>query len=230
MGDADELLVVGSPPGVLRDPDLGEDLVLSDRGLEEVDEEVGRRHGPGPARDPRSRTPRPWPTPGRRCRPPGPRAHSEPPNVPRCRIWLSATSAAAFDSSSACSRTRSSVTMSEWVVMAPITRASPSSRTPRRRVDPADVDDELGSVEPHPQHRQQALPAGDELRVVALRQGLERLLDRGRGDVVEPCGDHCWPSSASKCGIGRLDRLRPPPGRPGARSRPAGASSASRCR
>ena len=56
----------------------------------------------------------------------------EPAKVPRCRIWLSATSAAALDSSNACCRTRSSVTISEWVVIAPITSASPSSRTPRR--------------------------------------------------------------------------------------------------
>ena len=45
VGDADELLVVRTPARVLRDPDLGEQLALGDRGLEEVDEEVVGRHG-----------------------------------------------------------------------------------------------------------------------------------------------------------------------------------------
>ena len=49
VGDPHELLVVRAPAGVLGDPDLGEDLVLADRGLEEVDEEVVGRHRPGAA-------------------------------------------------------------------------------------------------------------------------------------------------------------------------------------
>ena len=56
VGHPDELLVVGAPAGVLGDPDLGEDLVLADRGLEEVDEEVVGRDRAGAARRRRSRT------------------------------------------------------------------------------------------------------------------------------------------------------------------------------
>ena len=138
--DPDELLVVRAPAGVLGDPDLGQDLVLADRGLEEVDEEVLCRRPSGCRRTRRSRTRRRARAPPDPCRPPGRRARSEPPNVPRCRIWWSATSAAALDSSRACSRT-SVVGQTSWcVVSAPMTMASPSSRTPRRLVDATEVD------------------------------------------------------------------------------------------
>ena len=79
-----------------------------------------------------------------------------------------------------------------------------------QRVDPAEVDDHLGRVEPHPEHREQALPAGQDLGLVPeLGQGGERLLHRRGREVVELCGDH-WPAPSvlscpgsdwSKCGI-----------------------------
>ncbi len=76
VGDPDELLVVRAPPGVLGDPHLGEDLVLADRGLEEVDEEVVGRDGPGPARARRSRTRPPARAPAPRGHRPGRRARA----------------------------------------------------------------------------------------------------------------------------------------------------------
>ncbi|BAS14471.1 hypothetical protein AHiyo8_27740 [Arthrobacter sp. Hiyo8] len=53
-----------------------------------------------------------------------------PPNVPRCRTWGSATVAAALASNGTCSAISGSVAIWWCVVMAPISRASPSSRTP----------------------------------------------------------------------------------------------------
>ena len=82
-----------------------------------------------------------------------------------------------------------------------------------QRLDPAQVDDPLRGVEPHPHHREQALPAGQDLGVVAmLLQGRQRLLQRGGREVVEGCRDHWsapvvrstvpWvPVDGSKCGI-----------------------------
>ena len=49
-------------------------------------------------------------------------------------------------------------------------RCRPRRRCSLQRVDPADVDDQLGRVEPHPEHRQQRLATGDHLGVVALRR------------------------------------------------------------
>ena len=67
---------------------------------------------------------------------------------------------------------------------------------PSQRVDPSEVDDHRRHVQPHPQHRQQALTAGEHLRVLTgFGERRQRLRECGRGNVVELCGDHCVPPS-----------------------------------
>ena len=133
VGDPHELLVVRAPAGVLGDPHLGEDLVLADRGLEEVDEEVVGRHRPGAAGDRRSRTPRPAPAPAPRGRRPGRRG---PAPRRRCRGAAPAgrppCSAALASSSGVLRDQRVGRRPRGAVVIAPMTIASPSSRMPRR--------------------------------------------------------------------------------------------------
>ena len=75
-------------------------------------------------------------------------------------------------------------------------------------VDPPEVDDDRRRVEPHPQDGEQALPAGQDLGVVAgFGEGGESLLDRGRSGVVECCGDHdlapfaSWMADQTRCGV-----------------------------
>ena len=75
-----------------------------------------------------------------------------------------------------------------------MTTWSPSSDDALELLDPAEVDDLLRGVEPHPQDGQEALAAGHHLGVVAgLGQRREGVGDRGGGEVVERCGDH-WPA------------------------------------
>src|SRR5690606_31985499 len=86
-----------------------------------------------------------------------------------------------------------------------------------------EVDHPLRRVEPHPQHRQQALAAGDDLGLVTVlgerRQGL---LQGGRGQVVELGRDHdsapsvrsavpWFPDAGSKCGAAASVVGSPPP-------------------
>ena len=57
-----------------------------------------------------------------------------------------------------------------------------------------EVDEEGRCGKPQPQHREQALPAREDLRVVTcLLQRLDCFVDRRRLDVVELGGDH-WTS------------------------------------
>ena len=79
--------------------------------------------------------------------------------------------------------------------MAPMTRWSPSSVTPLQLLDPAEVDDLLGGVEPHPQDGQQALarPPSPWRRRRPPASAASASADGGGGDVVERCGDH-WPA------------------------------------
>jgi hypothetical protein len=78
-----------------------------------------------------------------------------------------------------------------------------------QRLDPAEVDQDGGDVEPHPEHRKQALATGEELRVLAaLGERPQGLLDGGRGDVLELCGNHSAApllrsatAFSSKCGM-----------------------------
>src|SRR5690606_2123555 len=61
-------------------------------------------------------------------------------------------------------------------------------------LDPAEVDQQTGIGHPHPQHRQQALPAGEHLGVLpALGQRGDRFLHGGGGDVVELGRNHWAP-------------------------------------
>ncbi len=58
----------------------------------------------------------------------------------------------------------------------------------------AEVDEQARRREPQPQHRQQALPAGDHLRLVArLGQRRDRVVHSGRTQVVECDRDHDTP-------------------------------------
>jgi len=60
------------------------------------------------------------------------------------------------------------------------------------RPHPAHVDQRRGGGHPQPQQRDQALPAGQHLRVLAvLGQGRDGFVHSGRTDVVEARRDHC---------------------------------------
>ena len=56
--------------------------------------------------------------------------------------------------------------------------------------DPADVDKKLRRGEAHPHRRHQRVPAGQDRRVVAAAQELDRLVDRARRRVLERRRDH----------------------------------------
>ena len=59
-------------------------------------------------------------------------------------------------------------------------------------VDPADVDEHRGIGQTQTQQRNQAVPAGEDLGVLAvLAERLDRLVDRRDTDVVECGGNHC---------------------------------------
>ena len=192
-----------------------------------------RRHRAGAARAGDHELARRGPAPRAPGHRPGRRGRSAPPKVPRCRIWASATSAAALVSSRACS-------LDQGVVHDVVVRGQRADddgvavvADAAQAVDPAQVDDHVGGVQPHPQHGQQALAAGHDLGVVAvLGRAPERLLDGGRRQVVELGGDHAPApsveevpgSDSSKCGIAaacvvpppawrRVDRLPDPLGR-----------------
>ena len=155
--DAHELLVVRPPAGVLRDAHLGEQLALGDRRS---------RTGPGRTRSPArcARRPRPAMTSsassastGAPTSPAGSACTSAPPNVPRCRICGSATSATALASRAACSCTSVALERRRCTgVIAPMTRCVAVVADAAQRLDPAEVDERLGCVEPQPQDRQQA--------------------------------------------------------------------------
>ena len=148
LGDPVELLVRAAPAGAEhRHPDL--------------DQHLARLRPPSPGS--RRRTPRPATvrrpsgpsmtnvassasaTAGRS--PAGSACASAPPKVPRCRTAGSATVPVAWASSGQCSATSGSCITSWWVVIAPITSSSPSSRTPRSSPTPPEVD-QHGRVRP----------------------------------------------------------------------------------
>src|SRR6185503_17886873 len=76
--------------------------------------------------------------------------------------------------------------------------------------DPAQVDQHGRSRQPQPQHRDEALPTGEDLGVLTgLLQRGHGLVDRAGPDVVERRGDH-WTSSS--CGLFGSIEPRPAPG------------------
>ncbi len=217
--DPYELLVVGAPAGVLGDPDLGEDLVVADRGLEEVHEEVGRRDraraaaaGDHELRAERQRR-RPEVARGVGV---GERA-SERAAV--AHLLVGELGGGLGDQPGVLAHQVAGPHVvvgrhradHEGVAVVP---------DAAQAVDPAEVDHHLGRVQAHPEHRQQALPTGQDLRLVTvLGECRERVLDRGRRHVVELCGDHApapsvesRPGSASsKCGIAAPSVAPPEP-------------------
>ncbi len=93
---------------------------------------------------------------------------------------------------------------------------------PAQGLDPAEVDDDLRGVEPHPQHRQQALSAGQDLGVVPVlaparsappRPRWERGSRTVRGSCARSFRAVAWPGSdSSKCGIAAPSVAPPAPG------------------
>ena len=173
LRDPGELLVVPAPAGVLRDPDLREDLVLGDRRREEVLEEVGGRHGPlaaGPAITSSASSARI----GAGRSPAGSAWASAPPSVPRWRTCGSATVWAALASTAACSRDQRAVR--DLVVRrhrADHDRVAVVADAPQL-VDLAEVDDEGRRRQPQPEHRDQALAAGQHLDLLGVSRPARR--------------------------------------------------------
>lgn len=92
---------------------------------------------------------------------------------------------------------------------------------PAQLGDPADVDDQFGEGEPQPEQGQQALPAGQHLRVLArVREGAHGLVD-ARGPRVVECGG-IMPAPPLRSG-----RTRRPPERTEGLPRPVVACRAS---
>ena len=168
VGPPDELLV---PPARARAggaPASRSAARPAPGGLEEADEEVVRpptdRAPAGPAitTEPPSATS----AIGRSAA--GSACASEPPIVPRCRICGSPTSEAACASSGASARTSSDPARSAWQVTAPITRSALVGPDAGQLGHPADVDQHRRHGQPQLHHRQQRVPAGEQLRVVAV--------------------------------------------------------------
>ena len=79
--------------------------------------------------------------------------------------------------------------------------------------DAAEVDHQRRVTHAQAQDRDEALAAGHELRVVAaVDQRLERLVDRGRPDVVERCRDHRCPPWVSPFEMSLAVEPSPAPG------------------
>jgi hypothetical protein len=72
-----------------------------------------------------------------------------------------------------------------------MTSASPSSVTPAQLGDPRQVDERGREGEAQAEHRDEALPAGEDLGVLpGLAEGGDRLGEGRRRDVLEVGGDH----------------------------------------
>jgi len=78
------------------------------------------------------------------------------------------------------------------VVVAPIATVSSSCRTVRQIRNAGDVDQQLRPRQPHGHQRHQRLPAGDNARVVALRQHGTGLVEARRSRIVKGSGLHLW--------------------------------------
>ncbi len=77
------------------------------------------------------------------------------------------------------------------VVIAPMRIVPPSSRMPLSSGNPAEVDQVTRLGEAHLHHRQQAVAAGEQLRLVAeLREQAERVGDGLRRVILEIAGNH----------------------------------------
>ncbi len=138
------------------------------RRLQVVDEELRRRHRAPPAAARRrrarrrARAPRPaGRPPGRRARATRRRCRDAGPRGRRPSRWPGRCSPA-------CWRTSGSWMTSWWVVIAPMTRWSPSSRTPRISATRPTSTSDLGVGQPQSQQRDQRLAAGQHLGVVAV--------------------------------------------------------------
>src|SRR3984957_5298628 len=134
---------------------------------------------------------------------------SDPPIVPRLRIWKWPISAVARDSSG----TRLAISFERPISASggpppgdqlraadlrlggarPDPDAVAALLDAAQRPDPADVDEVVEDREPHGEHRDQALPAGDHLRAVAkLREQAGGRLDAVRRVVLERGRLHRW--------------------------------------
>ncbi len=115
--------------------------------------------------------------------------------------------------SATCWASSSSRVTSWWVVMAPTTIGVALVAHPAELGDAAEVDDQRRVTHAQPQDGDEALAAGHELGVVpAVDQRLDRLVDRGRPDVVERCRDHRCPPWVSPFEMSPAVEPRPAPG------------------
>ena len=151
--------------------------------------------------------------------PAGSACESAPPKVPRCRTAGSATVLVAWASSGQCSATSGSCITSWWVVIDADHQLVAVPPDAAQLADPADVDEHGRVRQPQPQQRQQALPAGEHLGVLAGPAELgDRLVDRVRPQVVELRGDHSAPPAVvAVCGPPYAmvpSAARPPPSEP----------------
>ena len=203
---------------------------------------------PRPRRRRRSRTRPRAPAPPHRGRRPGRRARARRRRCPGAgsagRRWSRSPWSAG-----AGARARPASSRSVWyVVIAPITSVIAVVADAAQRLDPAEVDDQLGGVEPHPEDRQQALAAGEHLGLVAGLGERARAPPRrssgprsrtvrgslGTSFVVEPAPGSAFASApAPKCGCprrracSRLDRRSGTGPASGSPSTPARACTAS---
>ena len=134
--------------------------------------------------------------------PAGSACASAPPKVPRCRTAGSATVAVACASSGQCvthQRVVHHLVVGGHRADDQLVAVLPDAA---QLADPAEVDQRGRVRQPQPQQRQQALPAGEHLGVLAGPAELgDRLVDRVRPHVVELRGDH-WapPAVVAVCG------------------------------
>jgi hypothetical protein len=198
---------VAAPPGVLREPDLGEDLALAERGGEVVHEELRGAHRAGArgAGDDQLRVQR----------------ERRAPRSPAGSAWRASRPACPVAGLVVGHRLgrlgqQRDVLLHQVVAEEVVVGGHRADRDvvavladAAQLGDAAEVDEHRRGGEPQPQHRDQALPAGQDLGVVpAVAQRLHRLGDRRRLDVVELGRDH-W---TSPWGLFGSIEPRPAPG------------------
>ena len=126
---------------------------------------------------------------------------SDPPSVPRWRTCGSPTSPAAALRIGTCCRTSASCSTSWCRVSPPMASSSPRVAHVGEVVEATDVDEHRRRRQPQLHQRQQRVPAGEQLGVVAvLGQHRDRLVDRVGPGVGEGGGDHAAPRHLGRAG------------------------------
>ena len=134
---------------------------------------------------------------------PGSACATLPPIVPRLRTAGSPTCAAASASTGQCRRQLGRAASSACVVSAPMRIVAAARRMPFSSGDAADVDERRRRRQPQLHQRDQAVPAGQQLRAGMLREQLLRVADRARAVVVEGCANTCSPAPFRASAIAR---------------------------